>query len=110
MIKRRKNVEKNIAHERIEILIKRARDYMYNDYKLARRYVSLAKRIAERYRIKIPKEHKLIFCKKCLYPYRSDRFRVRVNKSRVIITCLNCGEEKKVPIRPTKSLKEERPD
>lgn len=107
MIKRRKNVEKNIAHERVEILINRARNYMYQDYKLARRYISLAKRIAERYRIKIPKELKLIFCKKCLYPYRSDKFRVRVNKSRVVITCLNCGEERRVPIRPTKTEKRE---
>lgn len=102
MIKRRKNLEKNIAHERIEILVNRASERMYNDYTLARRYISLAKRIAERYRIKIPKEFKLVFCKKCLYPYRPDKFRVRVKKSRVIITCLNCGNERRVPIRPEK--------
>ncbi|MFO7967510.1 MAG: ribonuclease P [Archaeoglobaceae archaeon] len=107
MIKRRKNLEKNIAYKRIEILINRARDQMHNDYKLARNYVSLAKRTAERYRIKISKEHKLVFCKKCLYPYRSDKFRVRVNKSRAIITCLNCGKKKRVPIRPAKPKKKE---
>ncbi len=107
MIKRKKNLEKNIAHERIEILINRAKNYVYSDYKLARRYISLAKRIAERYRIKIPKEHKLVFCKNCLYPYRSDKFRVRVKKSRVVVTCLNCGEEKRVPIRPVKTKTKE---
>lgn len=105
MIKRRKNLEKDIAYDRIETLIDRAREYMYDDYKLAKRYVFLAKRIAERYRLKIPKELKLIFCKKCLYPYRPDKFRVRTNKSRVVITCLNCGEERRVPIRPTKPEK-----
>ncbi|MFP3909084.1 MAG: ribonuclease P protein component 4 [Halobacteriota archaeon] len=103
MIKRRKNLEKNIAHERIEILVDRARRYMNEDYDLSRRYISLAKRIGERYRVKIPKELKITFCKKCLYPYRSDKFQVRVRKSRVIITCLNCGEERRVPIRPLKT-------
>lgn len=107
MIKRRKNLEKSIAYERIEILINRARDYIHKDYDLARRYISLAKRIGERYRIKIPKEYKMVFCKKCLYPYRSDKFRVRVSKSRVVITCINCGEERRVPIRPAKPKKKE---
>ncbi len=107
MIKRKKSLEKNIAYERIGALIKRARNYMYKDYTLSRRYISLAKRISERYRIKISKENRMIFCKKCLYPYRSDKYRVRVNKSRAIITCLNCGEERRVPIRPLKPHKTE---
>ncbi len=102
MLRREKRLEKQIALERIKILLERAQRMKNEDYELARRYVELARRIATRYRVRIPKELKTTFCKKCLYPYRSDRVRVRVRKSRVIITCLNCGYEKRIPIRPKK--------
>lgn len=102
MLRREKKLERQIALERIKILLERAQKIKNEDYELARRYVELARRIATRYRVRIPKELKITFCKKCLYPYRSDRIRVRVRKSRVIITCLNCGYEKRVPIRPKK--------
>lgn len=108
MLKREKKLERKIASERIEILFRLMEETKREDYDLARRYVELAKRIAMKYRIKIPKEFKLKFCKKCLYPYKEGRFRVRIAKSRVIITCLNCGYVKRVPIRPIrqKILKE----
>lgn len=100
MIKRDKKRESKIAKERVVNLIKRAEKWKNIDYELARRYVELAKRIAMRYRVRIPKELKVLYCKKCLYPYRADKFRVRVRKSRVIFTCLNCGFERRIPIRP----------
>jgi ribonuclease P protein subunit RPR2 len=105
MLRREKRLERQIALERIKILLERAQKMKNEDYELARRYVELARRIATRYRIRIPKELKMTFCKKCLYPYRSDKVRIRVRKSRVIITCLNCGYEKRIPIRPKKIKK-----
>jgi len=105
MLRREKRLERQIALERIKILLGRAQKMKNEDYELARRYVELARRIATRYRIRIPKELKMTFCKKCLYPYRSDKVRIRVRKSRVIITCLNCGYEKRIPIRPKKIKK-----
>ncbi len=98
MLKREKRLEKKIAKERIRILFEMAEKE--RDYELARRYVELARRIAMKYRLKLPKRYKLLFCKRCLYPYREGRFRVRIRKSRVIITCLNCGFERRIPIRP----------
>lgn len=100
MLKREKKIEKKIAKERIEILFKLMEDMKGENYDLARKYVELARKIAMKYRVKIPKEYKLKFCKKCLYPYKEGKFRVRIAKSRVIITCLNCGYTKRVPIRP----------
>ncbi len=100
MLKREKKLEKKIAKERIDILFSLMEKMKKKDYELARRYVELARRIAMKYRIKLPKEYKLKFCKKCLYPYKDGNFRVRIAKSRVIITCLNCGHIKRVPIRP----------
>ncbi len=100
MLKRERKLEKKIAKERIDILFKLMEEMKDKDYDLARRYVELARRIAMKYRIKIPKVFKLKFCKKCLYPYKEGRFRVRIAKSRVIVTCLNCGYVKRIPIRP----------
>jgi ribonuclease P protein subunit RPR2 len=104
MLKREKKLEKKIALERIEILLNRAQKIKFEDYELARRYVELARRIATKYRLRIPKEMRQ-FCKKCGYPYRHDRIRVRVAKSRIIITCLNCGFVRRIPIRPKKPRK-----
>ena len=100
MLKRERRIERKIARERIDKLFQMMEEMKNKDYELARRYVELARRIAMKYRIKLPKEYKLKFCKKCLYPYKEGRFRVRIAKSRVIITCLNCGYTKRVPIRP----------
>ena len=106
MLKREKRLERRIAKERIRILFEIMEKMKDEDYELARRYVELARRIAMKYRLKLPKRYKLLFCKKCLYPYREGRFRVRVRKSRVIITCLNCGYERRIPIRPKRIKKQ----
>ncbi|MBO8179912.1 MAG: ribonuclease P [Archaeoglobus sp.] len=109
MLKRDKKKESRIAKERVSYLIKRAEEWKNVDYELARRYVELAKRIAMKYRVRIPKELKITYCKKCLYPYKAGKFRVRVRKGRVIIKCLNCGFERRIPIRPRRSSKKLKP-
>jgi ribonuclease P protein subunit RPR2 len=105
MLRREKRLERKIARERISILLSKADEIKFENYELARRYVELARRIAMRYRIRLPKNQKRKFCKNCLYPYRHDRVRVRVRKSRIMITCLNCGFIRRIPIRPVKSPK-----
>jgi len=106
MLKREKKLERRIAKERIEILFGMMEKMKNRDYELSRRYVEIARRISMRYRIRLPKEYKIRFCKRCLYPYKDGKFRVRISKSRVIITCLNCGYVRRIPIRPKgKSLK-----
>ncbi|RLI76304.1 ribonuclease P [Archaeoglobales archaeon] len=102
MLKREKKLEKKIANERINILIEKAEKTKLEDYELARRYVELARKISTKYKVRIPKELKIKFCKKCYYPYKLGKFRVRIRKSRVIITCLNCGFERRIPISPKK--------
>ncbi|MCC6027017.1 MAG: ribonuclease P [Archaeoglobus sp.] len=99
MLKREREKERQIAMERIIYLIERAQKFKNIDYELARRYIELARNISMKYRVRIPKKYKLLFCKKCLYPYRSDRFRVRIHKSSVIITCLNCSNVRRFQLR-----------
>ncbi len=103
MLRREKRLERKIARERISILLRMADRMKFEDYDLARRYVELARKIAMRYRIRLSKNQKRVFCKKCFYPYRHDRVRVRVRKSRVMITCLNCGFVRRIPTRPHKT-------
>ena len=62
----------------------------------ARRYVILARRIGQRTRTPIPKEHR--FCKKCNMPLDIGRnCRVRVEDGMVRITCMECGDVKRMP-------------
>ncbi|MFN3384807.1 MAG: ribonuclease P protein component 4 [Archaeoglobaceae archaeon] len=106
MLKREKEKERRIALERVTYLIERAQRFKFIDYELARRYVELAKKISMKYRVRVPKKYKMLFCRKCLYPYRSDRFKVRIHKSSVIVTCLNCGKLRRYQLKKSsKALK-----
>ncbi len=99
VLRRDKRTERRIAKQRVRYLIRRAEKYKNIDYELARRYVELAKKIAMRYRVRIERKLKLLYCKKCLYPYKDGRFRVRIRKGRTIITCLNCGYVRRFPLK-----------
>ncbi|MCX8172725.1 MAG: ribonuclease P [Archaeoglobaceae archaeon] len=99
MLKREKRKEKEIALDRIVYLLERAEKFKNVDYELSRRYVELSRKIAMKYRVRIPRKFRIQFCKKCLYPYKAGRFRVRVNKSAIIITCLNCMHIRRFQLR-----------
>jgi ribonuclease P protein subunit RPR2 len=84
---------KEIARERIDILVKSA--LKENDKALAARQARQAKKIAMRFRVRLPYEARQLFCKKCkafIVPGRSARVRVgRTGTKAVRITCLHCG-------------------
>jgi len=60
----KKNIRK-LALERIDLLIKYAMFNVKLDPKLAEQYIVRARKICMRYRIKIPYEITIFFCKKC---------------------------------------------
>jgi ribonuclease P protein subunit RPR2 len=107
-IRRDRKLEKTIAKERIGDLLERAEKFRKVDLELARRYVEIARKISMRYRVKIPEDKRLNFCKKCLYPYTSSTARVRIRKNRVIITCLKCGYVRRFPKVPKNVLTSEK--
>jgi len=84
---------KEIARERIDILVKSA--LKEKDEGLAARQARQAKKIAMRFRVRLPYEARQLFCKKCkalIVPGRSARGRVGRAKTRAIrIPCLKCG-------------------
>lgn len=89
--------QRRIAKERINELFRQADKRMSRkritsaDKALANRYVSLARKISMKYKVKIPTKLKRRFCRHC---YRflkpGTNCRVRLAKGRVIYYCLEC--------------------
>ena len=92
--------QKEIAKERIKTLFKQAREQFSKNKALSNRYVTLARKLAMKARIRMPKEFKRRYCKHCykyLQPGVNSRTRTRDGK--VIISCLECKKFMRIPIR-----------
>lgn len=87
-----------IAAERIERLTDLAREAAKaGDDERATGYVHLARRIAERHRLELPRRLKRFTCDRCdryLVPGRNAR--VRTQDGHVVITC-DCGAQSRYP-------------
>ncbi|MBI2152069.1 ribonuclease P [Candidatus Woesearchaeota archaeon] len=95
-----KKEQKDIALQRIKILFKEAEKRFSSDSKLAHRYVTLARNLAMKVKLKIPLELKRRFCKHC-YKYLQPgvNSRVRTRNGKVIISCLECKKFMRILIR-----------
>ena len=85
---------KELARERVDILIKNA--LLEKDKELAEKQARLAKKMAMRFRLRLPYEIRQLYCKECkqfMVPGRGSRVRVGggARTRAVRITCLNCG-------------------
>jgi ribonuclease P protein subunit RPR2 len=95
-----KSKQKEIAKERVKILFQQAEEVFSKDKALAHRYVTLARKIAMKVKIRIPIELKRKYCKHCykfLMPGVNSRIRTRDGK--VIISCLECKKFTRIPIK-----------
>lgn len=105
-----KEEQKEIAMERIEILFNLADDFaLSGNVKKADVYVELARKIAMRYNLRIPREYKRKFCKYCykyLLPSVTSTVRINPKEHRVEVKCLKCGRSMFYPF--IKELKEKR--
>jgi len=93
--KKKPSDQTEIAKERIATLFKEAEsaDQGYSD-----RYVEIARRIAMKYKIKIPIELKRRFCKNCqTYLRPGVNCRVRTRKGRLIYYCKKCKNYSRYP-------------
>ncbi|HEY6882928.1 MAG TPA: hypothetical protein VI278_02710, partial [Nitrososphaeraceae archaeon] len=86
---------REIARERIEILIANALREVKEDDRLANCHSRLAKKIAMRTRLRLPYEIRQLYCKRCkqfISPGKSARIRIgRSSVKAIRITCLKCG-------------------
>ncbi|MBX0294600.1 ribonuclease P protein component 4 [Haloarcula nitratireducens] len=92
--------ETTIARERIDRLRAMAREAVGEGREdRAREYVRTARRIAERHRLRLPREFERSICRSCdtfLVPGRNAR--VRTQSGHVVVTC-SCGEHSRYPYR-----------
>ena len=93
----------DVAEERIDLLEGLAREAAIDgEDERAREYVRLARRIAERNRLELPRTFRRFTCDGCdayLRPGRNAR--VRLQDSHVVITC-SCGETARYPYTPNR--------
>ena len=87
--------KKQIALERMYILINSAIKNAKENPQLAQRQATLAKKLSTKYRTKIPYELKISYCKKCksfIAPGINSRIRLgRSSLKSIRITCSFCG-------------------
>ena len=90
-----KAVIRQIALERMEILIQNAISNSRSNPALAERQANLAKKISTKYRIRMPYHIKMNFCKKCkkfIVPGIGARIRMgRSSVKSIRITCSFCN-------------------
>jgi|TARA_Y100000310_G_scaffold302635_1_gene340177 ribonuclease P protein subunit RPR2 len=92
--------EKTIAEKRIKILFKEAGKIFKKDPKLADRYIKLARKIAMKIKVRIPRELKRKFCKHCYrFLKQGVTCRVRTKDKKVIYFCMNCEKYMRFPIK-----------
>jgi len=92
---------KEIARERIEILLDLATRVFSKDRPLAKRYVELARRVGMKAGVRIPSWDKQFICRNChtlLVPGVNCRVRTRSDRGTIVlVTCLECGAKKRYP-------------
>ena len=88
----------SIATERIDRLHELAREAAAaGDDERARRYVRRARRIAERNRLRLPRQFVRYTCDRCdAYLRPGANARVRLQDGHVVVTC-DCGEQERYP-------------
>jgi ribonuclease P protein subunit RPR2 len=83
--------QKMIALERINVLFKEAKKAFKDEPEFADRYVQLARKIAMKYKVKIPAGLKRSFCKRCnKYLMPGTNSQVRSHKGHIVFYCLSC--------------------
>ncbi len=94
---KKKNIDKDIAIERIIKLFAEAKTA---SPELANRYVFLARKIATKLKVRIPRELKRQFCKECGTYFRHGKnVRVRLSAKKVVSYCLTCKKYTRIPYK-----------
>jgi ribonuclease P protein subunit RPR2 len=89
-----------VAAERIEALAYLARVTAPIDEELTREYVRLARQVAERNRLSLPKQFRRFTCDVCdIYRRPGVTARVRLQDGHVVTTC-DCGAIDRFPYGP----------
>ena len=97
---------RRIAAERIRILFTLAERFHITYPERAQRYSALARRIASRNRVHLPRELRRRVCPGCKAYMDPSSSRTRIRQTRephVAVTCLRCGHITRIPLRSKKA-------
>jgi ribonuclease P protein subunit RPR2 len=96
---RDKERQKKIAKERVEILFEQAEKAFPKKPERANRYVELARRIAMKVNLSMPKKFKRRFCKYCyVYLQPSVNSTQRTREGKLVIYCRMCRKYTRIPL------------
>ncbi len=88
----KKSATRQIALQRVRNLIDSA---LYSNDEFSQDHIKIARKIILKYKLKIPFEYKILFCKNCkeyIVPGRDSSIRIgRSNTKALRITCKLCG-------------------
>ncbi|MFH1063834.1 MAG: ribonuclease P [Candidatus Woesearchaeota archaeon] len=88
-----------IAKAHIASLLDRAKSIAKDNHPLANRYVTLARKIAMKFRVHMDSDQKRLFCKHCYrFLIPGKNLRVRVHEHRIIYYCLDCKKFWRKPV------------
>jgi ribonuclease P protein subunit RPR2 len=106
------NETRLIALQRIRILFRLAKEKIRETPQLSQRYVEIARKIAMRTKLRLPKEYRYAICRHCkkfIYPGVNCRVRLQQKrKPHVVKTCLICGKITRIPLNSRRPNKEKK--
>ena len=92
-----------IARTHIDQLFTQAKKVAKENPGLANRYVTLARKTAMKFKLRLPSEQKRLFCPHCYrFMLPGKTLRVRIHESKLIYHCLNCRKFWRKPLKPKK--------
>jgi ribonuclease P protein subunit RPR2 len=100
--------QQKIARERIVILFEQAGKELEKNPERSRLYVKLARKIGTRYNVRLSKEEKARFCKKCDMPLvlgRTAKVRIESKTKSVTVQCKSCGRAYRTPYTKPKKAR-----
>lgn len=101
------NQSQQIALRHINSLFKLAKQNVREEPELAQRYVQIARRVAMRTRLRMPREYRHMICRHCksfIYPGVNCRVRAqRRREPHMVVTCLECGKQTRIMLKPRKT-------
>jgi len=92
--------QQKLALERIARLFIEAESNFREYPELSRRYMVLAEKLSTRYKVRLTKEQKGMFCKNChAYLKNGINLRTRLSNGKKVSTCLECKAVKRMDYR-----------
>ena len=93
-----KQKQRKMALEQATELFRLAKEAFPKDRSLAKRYVSMARKLAMKVRLRMPPGLKRQFCSNCgAFLYPGKNLRVRTQRGKVVYYCLECKHFMRFP-------------